>query len=84
MTQLTSKLPPLTKWFEPYEKPTRVGVYETEHLRLSDGKVIAVGYSLWRGKDWGNVFSTVEGAAQDTHRGMQHKRWRGLTEEVKS
>lgn len=79
MTQVTAKLPPVTKWFDGKTTvPGQPGVYERKHI---NGRRFA----HWDGTHWG-IWSelpteALEWATKPSC--IQDHAWRGLTEEVK-
>lgn len=72
----------MTRWFQPHEKPVRVGVYQTRIVRKSAWWV-AEGFSHWNGKEFGMQQSTKELARDfpEYSEAVQDKSWRGFTED---
>ena len=74
----------MTRWFEPHEKPVRVGVYQTKRLPQF-ACWVTEGFSHWNGKEFGMQQSTTEIARDfpEYSEAVQDKSWRGFTEEQK-
>jgi len=73
----------VTTWFEPSQKPVRVGMYQVKNFL----GVIAVGFcwSYWDGKKWGFQCDTKKEAFdyRNPTSCFQSKMWRGLTHEAR-
>jgi len=63
----------LTDWYDPKQKPTKIGVYQRDH----DGRLW---YSYWNGSYWGMTSAFADFAFQYRLQksAYQEMPWRGL------